>query len=265
MIKLVCPECQRQNEPERIYCHDCGARLDRSALAKVAPKGEDPEQTQRRLKQLLDPGRIKLRLMFFKVSKLILGAGALAVLIQMLLPPEVPERVKSIELQQINLDLEKATTNQAAAPLQYTETQVNAFLVNVTRSKQAALSKLLQFERALVNFDEGVCRITAERSLLGYSVFTATSYNVSLRDGRLIALNNGGSIGRMPIHSMIMKFGDVLFTDLWAALDREKKLVSKMGTIEFHPKTVILSPKSAGAAPAEPRPPEPEATLPPGA
>jgi predicted amidophosphoribosyltransferase len=76
MIKLVCPECQRQNEAERIYCHDCGARLDRSALAKVAPKEEDPKQTQRRLKQILDPGRVKMRLMFFKISKLILGAAA---------------------------------------------------------------------------------------------------------------------------------------------------------------------------------------------
>jgi len=244
MIKLVCPECQRQNEPERIYCHDCGARLDRSALAKVAPKGEDPKQTQRRLKQLLDPGRVKLRLMFFKISKLILGACALAVLIEMLLPPiDLPERVKGVELQQINLDLEHATTSHGAAPLQYTETQVNAYLVNVTRSKQAALSKLLQFERALVNFDEGVCRITAERSLLGFSVFHAISYNVTLQNGTLTASNNGGSIGRMPIHPMIMKFGDILFTDLWTALDREKKSVSKMGAIEFHPKTVILTPK----------------------
>ncbi len=75
MIKLVCPECQRQNEPERIYCHDCGARLDRSALAKVAPKGEDPKETHRRLHKLFDPGRIKMRLLFFKISKLILGAG----------------------------------------------------------------------------------------------------------------------------------------------------------------------------------------------
>jgi hypothetical protein len=241
MTNLVCPECQRQNEPERIYCHDCGARLDRSALAKVAPKGEDPKETQRRLKQLLDPGRVKLRVMFFKISKLILGAGALAVLIEMLLPPDVPERLKSIELQQINLDLERASTGQSAAPLQYTEEQVNAYLVNVLKSKQAVLSKLLQFERALVNFDEGVCRITAERSLLGFSVFTAISHNVTLQNGTVIASNNGGSIGRMPIHPMIMKFGDILFTDLWAALDREKKLVSKMGAIEFHPKTVILT------------------------
>ncbi len=244
MIKLVCPECQRQNEPERIYCHDCGARLDRSSLAKVAPKGEDPKETHRRLRSMLDPGRLRMRLMFFKLSKLILGACALAVLITMILPPlDVPERVKSIGLQQVSLDLENASTGHSTAPLRYTDAQVNAFLVNVLKSKQAALSKLLQFERAFVTFEEGVCRITAERSLLGFSVFTATSHNVTLQDGTLTASNNGGRIGRMPIHPMIMKFGDILFTDLWTALDREKKLVSKMGAVEFHPKTVILTPK----------------------
>jgi hypothetical protein len=244
MIKLVCPECQRQNEPERIYCHDCGARLDRSALAKVAPKVEDPKQTQRRLKQMLDPGGVKLRLMFFKVSKLILGACAMAVVVQLLRPPDnLPERVKNLELQQINLDLENATTSHNAGPLQYSETQVNTYLVNVTRSKQAALSKFLQFERALVNFDEGVCRVTVERSLLGFSIFHVISYNVTLRDGTLTASNNGGRIGRMPIHPMVMKYGEALFADLWAALDRERKLVSKMGAIEFHPQMVILTPK----------------------
>lgn len=254
MIKLVCPECQRQNEPERIYCHDCGARLDRSALAKVAPKAEDPKQTQRRLRQLLDPGRIKMRLMFFKISKLILGACALAVLIQMLRPPETPERAKNIELQQINLDLENAITSHSTAPLQYTEAQVNNFLVGVVRNKHPALSKYLEFERAFVNLDEGVCRITAERSFLGYSVFHAISYNVALKNGTLTASPSGGSIGKMPIHPMIMKYGDVLFPDLWAALDREKKSVSKMDAIEFRPKTVILTPKAAaGTAPGEPR------------
>jgi hypothetical protein len=256
MIKLVCPECQRQNEPERIYCHDCGARLDRSALAKVAPKTEDPKQTQRRLRQLLDPGRIKMRLMFFKISKLILGACALAVLIQMLRAPEAPERAKNVELQQINLDLENAITSHSTAPLQYTEAQVNNYLVSVAKNKRAALSKYLEFERAFVNFDERVCRITAERSLLGYSVFHAISYNVALKNGTLTASPIGGSIGLMPIHPMIMKYGDVLFTDFWAALDREKKSVSKMETIEFHPKAVILTPKAGGTAPGEPRPPE---------
>ena len=244
MIKLVCPECRRENEPERIYCHDCGARLDRSALAKIAPKREDPKDAQRRLRSMLDPKRDKIRLMFFKVSKLVLGSCALAAFIPMLLPPDVPPRAKSAEFPpQINLELENAAMNHGVTPMRYTDAQVNAYLANVLKSKQAALSKLLQFERAFVNFDENICRVTAERSLLGYSIFTATSSKVTLQDGKLTASNNGGSIGRLPIHPAIMKFGDLIFSDLWTALDREKKSVSKMGAIEFHPQAVVLTPK----------------------
>ncbi len=42
--------------------------------------------------------------------------------------------------------------NHQTAPLQYTEAQVNAYLGSALKSKQAALSKLLQFERAVVSF-----------------------------------------------------------------------------------------------------------------
>ena len=48
-VKLVCPECRRENEAERIYCHECGARLDRSKMAKIKSKEEDPKDAQRRL------------------------------------------------------------------------------------------------------------------------------------------------------------------------------------------------------------------------
>ncbi|MEY2497496.1 MAG: hypothetical protein QOD12_1052 [Verrucomicrobiota bacterium] len=244
MIKLVCPECRRENESERIYCHDCGARLDRSSLAKVVPKGEDPKETHRRLRAMLDPRRAQMRQMFFKVSKLVLGSCVLAAVIQMLLPPDVPPRAKSAEFPpQINLELENATLNHGGTPLHYTEAQVNAYLSNALKSKQSALSKLLQFERAIVQFDENICRVTAERSLLGYSIFTATSSKVTLQDGKLIAANNGGTIGRLPIHPALMKYADLIFSDLWNALDREKKSVSKMGAIEFHPQAVVLTPK----------------------
>ncbi|PZR71837.1 MAG: hypothetical protein DLM73_14925 [Chthoniobacterales bacterium] len=246
MIKLVCPECRRENEPERIYCHDCGARLDRSALAKVASKGEDVKDTQRRLRQMFDPGRIKLRLLFFKVSKIVLGACAVAALIQMALPPDVPPRTKPGTGEfppQINMDLENAAMNHNAAPLRYTEAQVNAYLAGALKSKQAALSKVFDFERALVNFDENVCRVTAERSLFGYSFFSATSSKVALENGKLTASNIGGSIGRMPIHPAVMQYADIMFSDLWSALEREKKAVAKMGSIEFHPQAVVLTPK----------------------
>jgi hypothetical protein len=245
MIKLICPECRRENEAERIYCHDCGARLDRTALAKTAPKGEDASETRRRLQTMLDPQRAKMRHLFFKTSKVILGALVLAAVVQMVLPPDIPPRPKTGDFPpQINLDLENAVLNHQTAPMQYTEAQVNAFLASSLKSKQAALSKLLPFERAIVKFDENMCQVTAQRSLFGYSVFTTTSAKVVLQNGTLVATNLGGSIGRLPLHPVLMKYADLLFRDLWAALDRERKAVSKMGAIEFHPQAVVLTPKS---------------------
>ncbi|MFL6519035.1 MAG: hypothetical protein ACJ8NS_02335 [Chthoniobacterales bacterium] len=245
MIKLICPECRRENEPERIYCHDCGARLDRTALAKAPPKGEDAKETQRRLRTMLDPGRAKMRLLFFKTSKVILGAFVLAAVIQMILPPDVPPKPKTGDFPpQINLDLENATLNHSPTPLRYTETQVNAYLAGALKSKQAALSSMLNFERAIVKFDETVCSITAERSLFGFSIFTTTSSKVTLQNGALTAANIGGRIGRLPVHPLLMKYGDPLFADLWTALDRERKAVTKMSGIEFHPQAVVLIPKA---------------------
>jgi hypothetical protein len=243
-MKLNCPECRRENEAERIYCHDCGARLDRSALAKVAPKGEDVKETQRRLRTMLDPQRAKMRLMFFKISKLVLGAFVAAAVILMVLPPDVPPRAKSGEFPpQINLDIENAAMTPGTPPLQYTEAQVNAFLGSALKSKQAALSKLLQFERAIVRFEENVCYVTAQRSLFGFSVYTTTATKVTLADGKLTAANNGGRIGRLRVHPLVMKYADPLFNDLWTALDRERKALIKMNSIEFRPQAVVLTPK----------------------
>jgi hypothetical protein len=246
MIKLVCPECRRENEAERIYCHDCGARLDRTALAKVAPKGEDAKETQRRLRTMLDPQRAKMRHLFFKTSKMILGALATAAIVQMILPPDVPARPKMGDFPpQITLDIENATLNHSTAPLQYTDAQVNAYLGSALKSKQAALNNaVLQFERAIVKFDENVCSVTAERSLFGFSVFTTTTSKVTLQNNTLTAVNNGGAIGRLPVHPLLMKYSDFLFADLWAALDRERKAVTKMGGIEFRPQAVVLTPKA---------------------
>jgi hypothetical protein len=243
LVKLVCPECQRQNEPERIYCHDCGARLDRSSLTKVAPKQEAPEQTQKRLKRLLDPTRAKIRHIFFQTSKILLGSCAMAGLIEMVLPPDVPDRTKNPGLSMISMDIENALATHSTIPLQYNETQVNGYLASTLRNKKAALNNtVLQFERAVVKFDEGLCRITVERSLFGFSLFTTVSYNVALHNGKLTAANTGGKIGRLPVHPKLMEYGGMLYGDLFTALDRERKLVGKMGAIEFHPEQVVLTP-----------------------
>jgi hypothetical protein len=240
---LVCPECRHENEAARIYCHDCGTRLNRSGLAREKSEQERPEETQRRIKQMFGSQGAVLRHNVRRIIKFVVGSAAAAAIIVTLMPPQVPEKKKSDTLpRQINFDLDTAITNHHGAQRQYTEEQVNAYLVNALRNKQAALDHpLLRFERALVMMDEGICRITAERSLFGYSLYTTGIFAVSAGDGKLVSSCRGGSIGRLQIHPAVMKYGTIIFGDLWKALEREQKLVAKLAAIDFHPQAVVLT------------------------
>jgi hypothetical protein len=244
MIKLVCPECRRENEPERIYCHDCGARLDRSVLAKAPQKAEDPGATHKRVKAMFDPGRAVMKKRFFDASKLVLGALAAAAIVQMLRSPDLPEKSKELTLPvQISMDLENATSTPGSAQLRYSEDQLNQYLGYALKSKQAALSSYLNFERAVVGLESDHCRLTVERSLAGFSVYTTSLFTPSIAENDLVLKNRGGMIGRMPVHPLLMQYSGILFRDLAAVFERERKALSKLAAVELQPKTVVLTPR----------------------
>ncbi len=237
MTKLVCGECRHENEAERIYCHNCGERLDRSAAAARKPM-VDPTETHRRLQKMLGPPS-RVRHNFFAVSKLVLAAVAAAALVEMALPPELPAPTKIVS-PQIDLDLENA--HLRPSPLEYSQDQINAYLTYRLISKKKALTyPFLTFVRATASFREGACTIGVERSLFGYSIFSRTSHRVDTSAGKIAATNVGGWIGRLPIHPAIMQFGDIIFADLWSVLERERKLIGKMGAVNFHDGSVTIT------------------------
>src|SRR5256885_12669340 len=105
MTKLVCAECRHENEAERIYCHNCGERLDRSAVS-AQKKAQDPQEVHRRLQKMLGPPNMARR-NFFTVSKLALAAAVVAALVEIALPPELPAPTKAVP-PQVDLDLERS-------------------------------------------------------------------------------------------------------------------------------------------------------------
>jgi hypothetical protein len=238
--KIICQECRRENEAERIYCHDCGQRLDRSVVL-VQKKPQSAEDEHKRLQRMME-GPSKLRRNFFAVSKLALVAVVAAALVQIASPPDVPGPTKDIP-PQMDLELESAASYQKPGPIEFSQDQVNAYLTYRLTSKKKALNKpMLDFVRAMAVFRDGACTIGIERSLFGYSIFTQTSYRVENSGGKMKATNVGGWLGRLPIHPMIMKYGDIIFADLWFALDREQKLVAKMAGVNFHDGGVTITP-----------------------
>ena len=239
--KLICAECRHENEAERIYCHNCGERLDRSAAA-VKKKVDDAAESRRHLQKMLQ-GPSRTRQNFFTASKLILAAAVTAGFLQMFLPPEFPPAVKTTAPVQLDLELENASYKPVV--LTFSQQDVNAYLTSRLSTKKKALNKpLLNFERAAVELKEGRCIIGWERSLFGYSIYSRASYRVDSSKGKISAVSDGGWIGQLPIHPALMKYADIIFADLWKALDRERRLISKMTTVELHDGSVTLA--SAG-------------------
>ena len=243
MTKLVCPDCKHENEPERIYCHNCGARLERNASVKenLADEGA-AERSRKHLEKMFRPGRGQGKSTAIKVGKLLLGALCLALVIQSILPPDLPPEPKSFTFApMINMDLVSAVSNHSPAQLVYNEEQVNAYLAaSVHRNNSPAREGFFPLRRLFVKFDEGICAINIERRVLGLSLYSGSAYRVSIEEGKLVSANAGGYLGRMPIHPALMRGLDLLFGKAWETLGRERNEVAKLAGIELHPQSVTL-------------------------
>jgi hypothetical protein len=244
-VRLTCPDCRRENEPERIYCHDCGARLDHSQLGpRQKESTESAAEVHKRVSGMFDRRRGQTRAFLVKCVKLVAGAGLAAAIVLMLLPPPaLPPRVKSETLPpQISLDLEGLTQFHRPPQLHYSEAEVNAYLAyNLGKKKDILDHLLLDFERTVVAFHPGQSEVTIGRSIFGYSIYTAGVFNIQVQGGKLSATPISGAIGRMPIHPKLMGYSGFLFGDIVRALEREHKLVARVSSIELRDKEIVFA------------------------
>ncbi|MEI8340236.1 MAG: zinc ribbon domain-containing protein [Verrucomicrobiota bacterium] len=251
MTTISCKQCGHENEGQRIYCHNCGVKLDRSSLPQESRPQESLEKQQRRLRKMTNP----YNGVFLGWKRNLLNTVACAVmaaaLIQCVRPPDgVPPTRKKGELvdaPQIVMNLEDANSRHILQRLLIDEEGINAFLGNNVKAKKIELPFLgdaLKFERVFVNTDEGVCRIVQQQSFYNYSIYLASAYRLEIKGGKLEAQNVGGSIGRMPIHPRLMQTPELAFQELWGALKRDKQAMDKMQAVEVHKGNIVVVTKA---------------------
>ncbi len=243
---LVCKQCNFENEPERVYCHNCGAKLDRSLLPPEATKRADPVVVQERVRKLVSPRRGASTRWFRNLVLSAAAAAFLALLLVMAEPPDdIPAEVSKDALMSaptIKDDMEGLVAQQAAGHLVYSEDQVNAYLQSTIHSKPNGATGFtpLKFERSYVRFDEGVVRITYVQSVFGFPLYATTVDTVAIQNGQLVAQPVAGSFGRVKIAPKLMPYFGRVFGPLWKVLDREKNLVGKLDAVTFRKKAVEL-------------------------
>lgn len=241
---LLCRQCNFENEPERVYCHNCGAKLDRSLLPPEATKREDPVVVQERLRKMTNPRRGAGKRMFKHLVASIVVAAALAFVFQAGRPPDgIPNLSQDAVYgaPMINDDLDGSLETPGAHRLAYTGDQVNAFLQYSVRGKeQSYLGIPVKFERMFVHFEEGTCRVYVQQSLFGYSLYANAVYAVQLQGGKIVSKNLGGGLGRVALPAFMGKGITLALTPVWTATERNQKLVARMASIAFHKDAVEI-------------------------
>ena len=251
MITLSCKQCGHSNEGQRIYCHNCGAKLDRTAIPVESKPKESLEKQQRRLKKMTNPYNGVFVGWKRKLVNTLICSALAAALIQAIRPPDgVPptrKRGELVDAPQIIMNLEDAVFTHTMQRISIPEAGINAYLGNTVKAKKIELPFIgdaEKFDRVFVNTAEGSCRITQQQSFYDYPFFLSSIYRLEIKGGKLEATNLGGAIGRLPIHPRLMETGELAFEGLWGALKRERQVLDKMQAIEVHKGNVIVVTKA---------------------
>lgn len=244
-VTNTCKQCGYVNEGERVYCHNCGNKLDRTILPEEGKPKESLEKQQKRIRRAVNPSRGFFAGAGTMFICTILWALFLAAIIEAARKPDdVPpplEKEKLLDVRQISMDMEDAMQAQVPTRLSLKEPEINGFLQYSIKSKSAGLiGDEIKFNRVFVNLDEGTIRISTEQSLYDYPLFASADYKLTIKNNKLEATVIGGQFGRLKIHPKLMTYASVVFGQVWQALAREKKLIDQFQSIDVHKNNIDL-------------------------
>jgi hypothetical protein len=242
-LTLTCSACSFVNESERVYCRNCGAKLDRSVLPRPeeAKVRESMARTRREFKKRTNPGGgawIKVPKTAFHVC---VWAALVALLVQVFRPPQgVPAANAESSSRMLATEIAAIQSSPVAKQLVVTEQDANTYLRTLKTKIAPGFISGVAFSRAFVNFEPGTCRLGVEQSFWGRSVYYSITYFLETRDGRFMATPISASVGRVSIHPRLLQGAEFAFKGLSQALSRERDFMSKMQAVTVEKGRILL-------------------------
>ena len=248
-MNLACKQCGYENESERVYCHNCGSKLDRSVLPEATRQtSESSGAVRRRIRDLSNPGRFTLsRLLKMIFSAVLYGFIAAALIAAALPPSEVPPRVETLEAPEVTSLIEKSLGSRQ--PITFSQDQLNEYLSRTIRARKS--ENWMKYERTFVRLRPGTAWTSLEFSLFDYPLYATVGYDPVREGGKIVAKNVGGYLGRLPVHPVLMPYLTSPFQTLWDALKHEREMLARMQAVRVADQAVTLVPPAASVPAGE--------------
>ena len=245
---IACKECGHVNEGERVYCHNCGTKLDRSTLAVQQQKIESNEQRRRRVYKLLNPNGWFSPIRFLReATKTVAYAALAAVFIDAALPPEdvpeMPQTKVAMDAPDLGIVLENLAATAPGQKFRISEKEINGYLKNTVRTKPDGnwLSSFVEFQRAFANIQPESFRITSQNAIYGYPFYTGLTFKLSNWENKSVHQIAGANVGRLWIPPEIAIYLIDFFDPVKNALKRELASLDRIGAVEAKQGEVIVA------------------------
>lgn len=244
-LTLNCKQCNYENEPERVYCHNCGSKLDRSIIPKdeKGPK-ESPEKARKRIKRMTNPSSNSVKRELSSFVNSLVWAAVVAAILQMARPAADLPGAKKNELPKlITSDMQSLLEAPQSTGAIFSEFDVNAYLKSRVKATNVDdwLSIATAYEGTFVRLHPGVSHIILERSLFGYPIYFTTDYRMEIKDGKLTETNIAGTVGRLAIHPILLQWTNkAFFGSLWKTMTKTYDELKKMKSVQIYEGSIVL-------------------------
>ena len=272
----ACQHCGTENDDTRVFCANCGTRLpalgsaeatESPAQASAAPglpaagvtAPPLPVPSYRKTKRPPQPApaaeRSATGFLISSLFWLTVVSATLACLIQMVREPDnIPAAVgiDTAAARETFSMLKKI--GEAPQPIKWTinSKAINQYLESSIEMKpaEAGLPSLsARFQRAFVKLHTGNLTLYVDQKFLGTNLYFLLNFEPENPGPGLRVRPTGGSIGRLPVHPVMMPVFLRLFEPTIAGLSQPLDLLKKATSVALTPDDATLQWPGTGTKP----------------
>ncbi len=240
---LVCASCSHANEPERVYCHNCGEKLDRSILPQIEDTTK-PGADIRRVQKMMNPSAFSFAMEVRTLAKVLTFSAILSAVVLYWLPPDVVPLAEKDVIEQRNLseDWARMMAAKQALVVPFSETDVNRFLQKTLKASESAVPGV-KFERAFVGFTPGAYTLTVQRDAWGLAMYSSVTYRPVVKDGSVSAEVIAAHYGRLGIPPALSAVVDFAVGGVVKTFEKEMKQVDRLADVKVIQSNIVFTTK----------------------